>query len=114
MGATHKIIMSPLLYKKVMQWTTLGSTATNATLCKNIYELIQYGITCGRDVYNIISYIDINYSQCKACREVMANAIKHILEAINNGVENNDIKNYFKKKKNDYWDEMEKMKTFQG
>ena len=45
--ATHKIVVTPLLYKKVMQLAALDSTATNATLHKNIFELTQYSITCG-------------------------------------------------------------------
>ena len=103
--------MAPLLYKKVMQLATLDFTTTNATLCKNICKLTQYSITCGGDVDEIISYIDINYSQLKACGEVMANAIKHILEAFSNGVKDHDFKTYFKKKKDDYWDETAEMKN---
>ena len=85
MGATHKIVFAPLLYKKVMQLTMLDSTATNATLCKNICKLTQYSITCG-DVREIIPCIDINYPQLKV-HEVMANTVEHILEAFSNGVE---------------------------
>ena len=111
MGAIHKIIMVPLLYKMVMQLATLDFAATNAILCKNIHELTQYAITFGRDVDEIISYIDINYSQLKALGEVMADAVEHILKAFRNGVKENDFKIYFKKETDDYWDEMAEMKN---
>ena len=70
-----------------------------------IYELTQYAINCGGDENEIISYIKINYSQLKACREVMANGVKHIL------VNDNDFKTYFKNKKDDYWDKIAEMKN---
>ena len=36
----------------------------------------------------------MNYSQLKTCREVMANAVEHILEAFSNGVEDDDLRNF--------------------
>ena len=83
-GATHKIAVAPLLYKKVMQLATLDSKATNATLYKNICELTQYAISYDDDVNKIISYLYINFPQLKACREVMANAVQPIFKAFSN------------------------------
>ena len=80
--------MAPLLYKKVMQLATLDSTATNATLGKNILKCTQYSITCGGDVDETISYININYFQLKAHEKVMVHAVK----AFSNGIEDNNFK----------------------
>ena len=41
----------------------------------------------------------------------MADEVEHILEAFSKGVKDNDFKTYFKKKKDDYWDEMAEMKN---
>ena len=57
MAATHKIIMAHLLSKKVMQIAMLDSMATNAMFHKNIHNVTQYAITCGRDVEEIIFYM---------------------------------------------------------
>ena len=41
----------------------------------------------------------------------MANAVEHILKEFSDGVKDNDFKKYFKKKKDDYWDETTEMKN---
>ena len=41
----------------------------------------------------------------------MANGVEHILKSFSNGVEDNDFKTFFKKKKDVYWDKTSEMKN---
>ena len=62
-------------------------------------------------INEIISYVDINYSQLKARGESMSDAVEHILMTFAKAIDDDNFKKYFKQKQDDYWDETDEMKA---
>ena len=94
---------APLMYKIIMQLTTMDSVATNQTLCENLQALATFAATVQGDIGKIHKEFNKNYSQLISRSATVDDPIQILFNAYK-AVPCYNFKWYIKNQHNDYLD----------